>query len=100
MRISRRTLLVRACRISAVSTVVLLEACSDNQSAQTCAEQQNIVDNGLRTTLQYTDESDNPAQRCSGCAYFRAASAQCGECGILDASVSANGHCTSWSAKG
>jgi hypothetical protein len=54
---------------------------------------------GLRKSLNYTESSPNPAQRCSGCSFFSDPKGDCGRCMIFGGPTSVNGHCDSWAAR-
>lgn len=56
----------------------------------------------LRQSLNYVDDSPNPAQNCANCRFWLApaAGAACGGCQILpEQPVVASGYCTSWVAQ-
>ena len=101
--ISRRTLLAAACQIPVATVFAVISGCADKKPSAACANPGQLSDSetGLRASLQYTDQSPDPAKACGGCAYFRRATetAECGNCQILNGPVDAQGHCTSWSAK-
>ena len=58
------------------------------------------ANSGLRKSLNYTESSPNPAQRCSGCSFFSDPQGDCGRCMIFSGPTSVNGHCDSWAARG
>ena len=101
--ISRRTLLAGACQIPAATVFAVIGGCADKKPSAACASPDLLSDSDkdLRASLQYTDQSPDPAKTCGGCAYLRRAAdgAECGNCQILNGPVYAQGHCTSWSAK-
>lgn len=102
-KISRRDLLVRACGVPIAGAALFLGACAEQKQSTSCADPSQLTDaeNSLRESLQYTNQTADAGKPCKGCAFFRstADSAQCGTCEILKGPVSAEGHCTSWSAK-
>lgn len=104
MKLSRRILLVHACRIPIVAALGSIAACAEKTQVAQCADPDQLTDAeiSLRTSVQYTERSRDAAQTCRGCAFFRASSgaSECGTCEIVNGSVSSNGHCASWSAKG
>ena len=54
----------------------------------------------MRQSLAYTDSATDSNKACNGCGYFSASEhAGCGQCLILHGTVSAGGHCDSWTAK-
>jgi uncharacterized paraquat-inducible protein A len=73
-------------------------------SASACVDPDDLSDSvlGMRESLEYTDEGENPQQRCSTCAYFKPAKPgdSCGACEVLTSPVSAKGYCVSWTKKG
>lgn len=101
--ISRRTLLAGACQVPAATFLVLLGGCAAKKQSSVCADPDQLTESeiSLRASLQYTDQSPDPAKACGGCAYFHPASnnAECGNCQILNGPVHVKGRCTSWSAK-
>jgi hypothetical protein len=101
--ISRRALLAAACQIPAAIVFAVVSGCADKKPSAACANPDQLSDaeRGMRASVQYTDQSPDPAKTCGGCAYFRRAAdtADCGNCQILNSPVYAQGHCTSWSAK-
>jgi hypothetical protein len=68
------------------------------QAADTCTD---AASEGLRSSLHYTPAAPDPAQTCSGCAFFSQddASQVCGKCTIMSGPVNPKGHCDSWSMK-
>lgn len=91
--ISRRVILRRA--IGALSVVTLAPLTARVATAASCSDP---ASESLRESLNYKEESAQPAQACSACAFFTAAGA-CGNCTILSDTVNPKGHCDSWSAK-
>ena len=98
---SRRTLLRRSALLPALS-LGLLSACSTDTKKGTCYDPQYLSagEAQMRKTLEYVDLSANASTQCSNCEFYRTAeTAGCGECEIVDGSVSAAGFCTSWAAR-
>lgn len=58
------------------------------------------ADASLRESLHYAETGPNPAQTCSGCAFFSNAVESCGQCQIFNGPANVKGHCDSWSARG
>lgn len=53
----------------------------------------------MRNSMGFRMVSDDPKRHCSGCAFFTAAAAGCGKCGLLSGgAVPADGRCDSWAA--
>lgn len=90
---------------SAAPLMLMLGACSSGQdeSAAACVDPSQLTsgERSLRTTVRYNDRAANAQESCVTCAFFHpeSAGAGCGRCDILSGTVSATGHCTSWSAK-
>ena len=103
IKMSRRALLARACQVPVAGAAVFIAGCGENKVAATCGDPKQLTDseNSLRTSVQYTEQTRDPAKSCSGCAFFHAGAdaASCGKCDILNGAVSPNGHCMSWSAR-
>ena len=101
--ISRRTLLAGACQVPVATFLGLLGGCADKKQSAVCSDPQQLTESemSMRASLQYTDQTRDPAKACGGCAYFHRAAdtADCGNCQILNGPVPVKGHCTSWSAK-
>jgi hypothetical protein len=101
--LSRRALLAAACQAPALTVLAVISGCADRKPAAACADPQQLTDpeKALRASLQYRDQSPDPAKTCRGCVYFgrMADTVECGNCQILNGPVYAQGHCTSWSAK-
>jgi hypothetical protein len=68
-----------------------------------CVDPDELSDSaqGMRETVEYTDESPDPKRICNGCAYFKPvkADAACAHCEVLGSPVSAKGHCESWTKR-
>lgn len=113
-KISRRTVLLRGIQIPLGGTFLLgLGACGQpehgaagggrNSTAAVCADPAQMSDGeqNIRASLNYTDASTVPEQRCKGCAFFHAAETDgCGKCDIFNGSlVNREGRCDSWSPR-
>lgn len=61
----------------------------------------SVADASLRSAMEYVPLSDDPATRCSGCAFFTAEDedARCGQCAILSGPVEGVGNCASFSPR-
>lgn len=54
----------------------------------------------MRKSLGFRMVSEDPKRHCSGCAFFTAAAAGCGKCGLLSGgAVPAEGRCDSWAER-
>jgi hypothetical protein len=53
-----------------------------------------------RRSLGYVEASTDPAKHCSACAFFKASTAGCGTCQLLNAPVNAGAVCSSFAPKG
>ena len=99
---SRRTVLARACQLSAaVALPLFTNAVKGKEAACVDPEQLSAGEISLRESVKYTDSSSASEKSCVKCAFFQASTdaPKCGRCQILNGSVSAAGHCTSWSPK-
>jgi len=103
--ISRRELLTLSCQVSIAGAFLLVGGCGKEREEETVAcvnpDALSSGEGSLRASLQYVDTSPDSTKQCSGCAYFVGTgdSVDCGTCGILNGSVRAKGHCTSWAPK-
>lgn len=67
-----------------------------------CVDPDELPDSVLemRESLEYTDAAKSAAEVCRGCSFFKAdATSGCGHCEVLRGSVSASGHCVSWTKR-
>jgi len=94
--LSRRNMIHRAGYILASLCILPLVGKRANAGAS-CTDPSS---ESLRSSLHYSDTAPNAAQSCSGCGFFTAGNGGCGTCTIMSGSVSATGHCDSWSARG
>lgn len=53
----------------------------------------------LRASLNYVEQSPDPAKSCAACAFFTAGAGGCGSCQILGGPANSKGHCDSWGPK-
>jgi len=65
---------------------------------------ESCVDPGsesLRTSLNYSSASAEPAKACGGCGFFTSdeSSQGCGNCVIMSGPVDETGVCDSWAAR-
>ena len=99
----RRDFLLRCLQLPIGGSVLLgLAACdSDSESSMVCADESLMTsaDKSLRTTLQYTEMSPDPAKTCSDCEFFTATAATgCGSCEMFGGKpANSAGYCVSWS---
>jgi uncharacterized paraquat-inducible protein A len=93
----RRTFIVRALQASALIFV-------RTSAGATCVDQDELSDSvqSMRESLEYTDSAPDAKQSCRHCSFFKAAkpSDACAGCEVLGSSVSATGHCVSWTKRG
>lgn len=69
--------------------------------ADTCFDPARLPNAGMRRSLNFQAVSGDPKKSCAGCAFFtRAASGDCGKCGIFGGPVSVQSVCDSWAKKG
>jgi hypothetical protein len=72
------------------------------QASEACVDPDELSDGeqSMRQSLAYTDAAADSNKVCNGCSYFSASErAGCGQCLIMQGTVSAAGHCDSWTAK-
>lgn len=99
----RRDFLLKCLQLPVGGSVLLgLAACdSDGGNLMVCADENAMTsaEKSLRTTLQYTETSPDPAKTCSDCEFFTATAATgCGTCEMFgDKPANPGGHCVSWS---
>jgi uncharacterized paraquat-inducible protein A len=98
MELTRRIIVRLGVQIVSTSALLPLLA-TRAKAADTCTD---AASEGLRSSLHYTTAASDPAQMCSGCAFFsqEAASQPCGKCTIMSGPVNPKGHCDSWSPRG
>src|SRR5690349_14431960 len=68
-------------------------------AAKKCSNADDLssTEQALRTSLEYTDQSADPAKVCGACTFFkRDGEGPCGECHVLNGPVDAKGHCSSF----
>ncbi len=103
----RRTLQLLGVGGLAATTGLLAAACKKDEgaagtggSAATgggCATPLEEQSKTMRKTLQYKDQTDNPAKRCDNCAQYNAkAFGDCGGCKLFQGPVKPEGVCLSW----
>ena len=73
------------------------------EAGVTCGDLSSLTDadKGMRTALQYVDNTPDAAKDCSGCQLFLpvAEGKVCGGCPLLKGPISPKGWCASWVAK-
>jgi hypothetical protein len=94
---SRRQVITRAAQMVAGLSMATIASKGSRAAATSCTDAGSA---SLRESLHYTDAASNPAEACGACGFFTASDGGCGSCTIMSGSVSAKGHCDSWSAKG
>jgi hypothetical protein len=100
--LTRRRLIRAGLQMSAGAGLGLgLLACeSGSDSTLVCADpaQMTSAEASVRRTLNYVEQSADPARVCSGCEFFSAAAGGCGTCEMFSGkAVNPGGHCDSWS---
>jgi len=108
-KISRRSVLLRGLHLPVGGALLFgLAACGGkgestaSKGGTVCANPESLSDSemGTRQSLGYTEQSPNPEQVCSGCAFYHAASGGCGTCDMFTGGpVNNQGHCQSWNKK-
>ncbi len=71
-------------------------------AAPACADP-NVLDSGqmsIRESLNYVEQSKNPAQTCNVCGFLKDVKGNCGNCDIFNGPANVNGYCDSWAMKG
>lgn len=53
----------------------------------------------MRASLGFKMVSEDPKRLCGGCAFYTAASGNCGKCALLNGPAPAEGRCDSWAAR-
>ncbi len=93
--IDRRSFLALSVQLPV--TVLLAE-----KALGACVDPDDLPDSvrDMRESLDYTDAASDAAQVCAGCSFFKAdAAGSCGHCEVLRGTVSATGHCVSWTRR-
>ena len=57
------------------------------------------AEKATRHSLQYVDQSPDPAKLCSNCNLFLPGSGGCGGCTVMKGPIHPNGYCLSWVQK-
>lgn len=100
-----RELLKRAVsrrRVLLGGSTALLATIALPARSESCGHPDELSDGeqSMRQSLEYTEHAADENKACRGCGYFKAAATgACGQCLILNGTVSAQGHCDSWTAK-
>jgi hypothetical protein len=68
-------------------------------AAASCLSEESHADDSLREALNYTESSEKPEERCSGCAYLSEVNGGCGKCQIFRGPANVNGRCDSWAPR-
>lgn len=115
--VSRRSFLQRlgALGVAGVGAGTVLSACGGDDAAPaedtadadfSCDDLSGLSDQEIQTreqqvqALQYVEETPNPDELCSNCAFWQEAEAgsQCGGCDLFPGPVHPDGWCNSWVA--
>ncbi|GAB5518450.1 MAG: hypothetical protein RhofKO_07010 [Rhodothermales bacterium] len=94
-----------ALTVVGTTTTVALSACGGGDggaAALTCTDTTGLAeaDINMRQSVQYVDETPDPAKPCSACAlYTAAAEGQCGGCTVVKGPIHPDGWCTLWAPK-
>ncbi|MAG29720.1 MAG: hypothetical protein CL908_02360 [Deltaproteobacteria bacterium] len=111
MKLTRRTLLIRAAGLMPMATYGLAwvsTGCSPSGSHCYDPELLSTPEQALRTSLGYVDVSPHDGsgssgklKECGDCHFFRVdqQSRNCGHCEIVNGSVAFGGYCDSWSVQ-
>lgn len=104
-KLTRRAVLARGLQLPVAGGVLFgLTACGEQSgSSLVCASptEMSSAQESVRRTLNYVEISPHTDKTCSGCDFFKAASAPggCGSCEIFSGeSANPGGHCDSWSS--
>jgi High potential iron-sulfur protein len=86
-----------------VAVFALLESpARARDDAPACSDPDNLSNSeqALRKSLDYVETSADAKKTCRGCSFFALeGQGPCGSCQIMNGTVNANGHCTSWNSK-
>ena len=94
-RLTRRGLLRTGLQFTLAGAVVTASGMAQAEE-KSCLD--GKINEGLASSLNFTEHSTTPNQTCGNCGLF-AGSDACGQCQIFSATVNAKGHCDSWAAK-
>lgn len=66
--------------------------------AATCVDPDELssAEIGMRDALDYTDNAPDASKASKHCKHY---DADCGSCQLLNGTVTATGHCTSWTKR-
>lgn len=85
---------------------IILKGCGgdgEETAADPCGDLSGLSesDMALRESLNYTDETPNPAERCDNCEYWMEEQhgPQCGGCTLFNGPIHPAGWCASWVAR-
>jgi hypothetical protein len=108
-KMSRREMVLRALQVPIGGAGLLaLAACGGSggeTKAAACADPGaiNEGEQGMRTAVDYVEQSADPSKVCAGCSYFHPgdSGSACGKCDMFSGgAVNPQGHCNSWNARG
>ena len=97
--LSRRKLLAGGARLAGAASVLAVAGAWAGEAKAVCVDLSADSSNpSLRSALNFTEQSQNPAQICKGCAFFinDDATGKCGSCKIFSGPTNPNGRCDSW----
>ncbi len=97
----RRKLLARGAMLPLAGLAILGASRAAVAADALCADP-NKLDSGqisIRESLNYVEQSKDPAKTCGACGFLKEVSGNCGNCDIFNGPANVNGHCDSWGAK-
>ncbi len=101
--ISRRKLLARGIQLPLGGAFLAIATAQAARAAEKlCADpaQLDSGQNSIRESLNYVEMSEDPAQKCGMCGFYKPTADGCGTCEIFTGGpANANGRCDAWSAK-
>ncbi len=86
--------------LQSIAVVTLAPACARIAlSAESCTDSGS---ESLRTSLNYSSVSADPAKACGGCGFYTSDESRqgCGNCVIMSGHVDQTGVCDSWAMRG
>ena len=96
---SRREMLGVGAKLALGAIAAGTAACA-KAPANACVDPEQLTDSerSIRKSLGYVEQFSNKEQVCARCSFFTASAGSCGTCSILNGTVNATGHCSSWAA--
>ena len=103
-QMNRRTLLKRSLAVvGAVTAVPILHACGGGDDKLSCTDVSSLSleQRQTRDSLQYVDQTADPAKRCDNCQLYTQPQGGngCGGCSVVAGPINPAGYCASWVAK-